>query len=108
MPQEWHSHDLAYEGSFESRRPVLDGIAGLRGRWRLSEGGRRLETDLPLSSYSPHERAVIEFAIDPYYMAGNIFAGLDQPARWALAKAIHDFFGQGGAADAEQGKPAAR
>lgn len=99
MSQQWHSHDLAYRASFEMRRPVLDAVARLRDRWRISQDGTRLETDLPLSMYSPHERAVIEFAINPYFTAENIFNGLDSAARRELANAIHKFFGPGGPAD---------
>jgi hypothetical protein len=93
MPDKWSRHPLADADRFEVRRPVLDAMPSLRDRWRRSEDGKALEVDLPLSDYSPHERAIIEFAIDPYFTAQNIFQGLDLPARKALAKAIHQLFG---------------
>ncbi len=96
---DWQSHDVAYRESFAIRRPVLEAMKGLKDRWRLSVDGTRLEVDLPLTSYTPHERAVIEFALDPHYTRENIFHGLDVAVRHALAKAVYEFFGQGGPAD---------
>jgi hypothetical protein len=97
MTARWETHTLADPESFDVRRPVIDAM--LRGRWRLSDDGKSIHVDLPLSSYSPKERAVIEFAIDPYYTAENIFHALDAPVRRELAKAIGSFFGPGGAGD---------
>jgi hypothetical protein len=99
MTATWETHDIAYPESFDARRPVLAAASSLNGRWRVTEDGKTLEVDLPLSSYSPHERAVIEFAINPHFTAENIFGGLDRDVRRALAKAIASFFGPGGAGD---------
>jgi len=93
MEKKWTSHDLQYRESFEARRPVLDSLAALQGRWRLSKDGARLETDLELTSYSRSERNIIEYAINPHMTAQNIFTGLDYLVSEALATSINEIFG---------------
>jgi len=86
---------LAYPETFELRRPVLECLPRLE--WRRSQDGNHLELSRTLDTYSGHERALIEFALDPYYTQQNIFAGLDRPAAQVLAKAIYELFGPDGA-----------
>lgn len=89
MPQ----HPISDPASFPVRQPVLEAMSSLKGRWKVVNNGQSLEVDLPLSNYSPHERDVIEFALDPHYTAKNIFHGLDPDAKKALATAIYKIFG---------------
>jgi hypothetical protein len=99
MEQKWHIYDLAWPESFEIRRPVLDVAPSLRGRWRLSEDRKYLETDLDLSDYSSSERVLIRFAIDPWHLPEKSFENLDKAMRRELATAIYKFFGPGGPVD---------
>jgi hypothetical protein len=99
MANQWQRHRIDYPETFNLRQPVLAAAGSLRDRWRVVEGGKALEIDLPLTSYSPHERDVIEFAINPYTTGKNIFNKLDRDIRRALAEAIHKIFGPGGPED---------
>ena len=99
MAQNWLDHPIVYPDSFDVRRPVLEAASSLSGRWRVSANGKALEVDLPLGNYSPHERAVIEFALNPFITAVNIFSGLDASTRHAVATAIHTLFKSGGRED---------
>lgn len=99
MAKNWNSHRIDHAESFALRRPVLEAMSSLAGRWRVSPDGKEIEIDLSLSDYSPKERAVIEFAINPYTTAPNIFHALDDAPRRELAKAIAALFGPGGAVD---------
>jgi hypothetical protein len=92
MDKEWHRYTIYGPESFELRRPVLEAMSALRGRWRVVDGNT-LELDLLLDKYSKHERDVIEFAINPLQIGENIFGGLDRPVQKALATAINEIFG---------------
>jgi len=96
MTNVWNSHTIAYSESFDLRRPVLEATGSLKDRWRVSSDGKVFEVDTELGGLSPHERAVVEFALNPYFTAANIFDGLDAPVRHALATSLHKFFGVGG------------
>lgn len=52
------THSISDSNNFHLRRPVLDAMSSLSGRWSVVNGGKDIEVDLPLSSYSPHERDV--------------------------------------------------
>jgi hypothetical protein len=99
MDRERSIHKLGEQKSFELRRPVLEAVSSLRDCWRLSDDKKSLELFMPLSNFSPGQRAALEFAIDPWCMSENIFQSLDQPARQELAKAIYVLFGPGGPVD---------
>lgn len=86
------THQIDSPDSFHLRQPVLEAMSSLRGRWKVVEGGKALEVDLGLSDYSPHERDVIEFAINPLVTAPNIFGGLDRAVQQALATAIYQIY----------------
>lgn len=86
------THSISDPNTFQLRRPVLDAMSALNGRWSVVNGGKDLEVDLELSNYSRHERDVIEFAINPMITAKDIFSGLDREVQKALAKAIYDIF----------------
>lgn len=87
-------HPIAYPESFHLRRPVLEAAKSLKN-WNVVDGGKALEIEHDLGGLSKHERDVVEFVLDPYYTAANIFHGLDRETQQALAKAIYDIFGQG-------------
>jgi hypothetical protein len=99
MPDQWQQHPIDFTATFTLREPVLAATGSLRNRWRVVEGGKALEIDLPLTSYSPHERDAIEFAINPYTTGQNIFNNLDPDIRRALATALYKLFGPGGTED---------
>jgi hypothetical protein len=67
------------------------------GRWQLAPDGNRIELDLPLKLFSPHERNIIEFARNPYNLSDNIFYGLNKSTAELLADAIYRLFGPEGA-----------
>jgi hypothetical protein len=93
---QWHPHPIDWKELFYLRKPVLEKM--LRdSRWQVSADGATLLLDLPLTNYSPHERHIINFALNPYETAQGIFAGLDQPVRESLLHALTSLFGPNGA-----------
>lgn len=92
----WTSHQIAYPETFDLRRPLLEILK--KDLWRVSDDGKKLEVKYPLGDLSPGERAIVEFALSPYYTAENIFhlIGATPGAPAILAKAIYEFFKDGG------------
>jgi hypothetical protein len=93
MADQWQKYTIYATKSFELRRPVLAATSSLQNRWRVIDDGKTLELDLRLSIYTPHERDILEFAINPLVMGANIFDGLDHETQLALATAIYQIFG---------------
>ncbi|TCJ11619.1 hypothetical protein EZJ19_15215 [Parasulfuritortus cantonensis] len=88
-------HEIEWKDSFYLRKPVLELMLPAR-RWQVTPDGKRISIDTPLNGLSTHERHIVEFALNPYMTAENIFSGLSQPIAQALAKAFNQLFGPGG------------
>jgi hypothetical protein len=86
-------HPIMSPESFKTRQPVLESMSALKGRWKVVDDGKSLEVDLPLTSYSTKERAIIEFALNPGLTAENIFAGLDRNVQKKLVAALQQIYG---------------
>lgn len=83
-----HRHRIDSPETFHLRRPLLDVLhPGL-----CEVVGDHLEVKFPLGDLSPHERAIVEFVINPAITAQNIFSGLDREAQKALATAIYAIY----------------
>lgn len=90
-----HEHHIAFKESFHLREPVLEKILPSE-RWQDTPDGERIAFELPLNCYSAHERHIIEFTLNPYITAENIFSGLSQPTAQTLANSLNELFGPSG------------
>jgi len=88
-------HRIDWPESFHLREPVLRLVLG-NARWDHDATTQTLGFDLPLSNFSSSERAIIEFALNPYMTAEKIFALLSKPVATSLADALHALFGSNG------------
>ena len=84
-------HPISSPETYPLRQPVLEQLTSLKGRWKLVEDGSALEVDL--QAMNSHERALVEFVLNPLDMRTNLFAGLDRQLQRVLAKAVFGVFG---------------
>lgn len=103
-PESWMKHPVAFADTFHLRRPVLEAVESLRGKWKLSEDGKSLAVQHDLGGLSSGERAIVEFALNPYNTEKNIFhiIGATPELPGILASALYELFKDGGPARSER------
>lgn len=78
------THPLQFARTFSRREPAL---RAMEIPYTLSSDSKDITFDRELSAFSPHERDVVEFAINPL-VSLKIFGGLDAEVAKAIAQSI--------------------